>query len=156
MIIYSPCTRVPANTRRIDALGLRQTTPIHTILPEPETDSIQTMFEPVEDSHVDEDIENDSTTCTCSKNGCTKLYCECFRNGGYCSKGCRCINCINTAANEAQLVLLRTSITRRNTHAFKRKRTTHKGQSQHRQGCTCKRSKCERGYCECFRVCSSF
>lgn len=163
--IGSPCTRLPANSRRIETLGLMQLTPVHTPVsayvleqdaPNTNTDdntegALHTMFDPIETQNEDE--LSKTLTCNCSKNGCSKLYCECFARGGYCGQGCKCANCINTAANEPQLVLLRKSILRRNDHAFKRKRTEHKGRSQHRQGCSCKQSKCERGYCECFQVC---
>lgn len=33
--------------------------------------------------------------CTCTKSGCNKNYCECFKNGQKCSILCRCISCEN-------------------------------------------------------------
>ena len=33
--------------------------------------------------------------CTCTKSGCNKNYCECFKNGQKCSSLCRCISCEN-------------------------------------------------------------
>lgn len=33
--------------------------------------------------------------CTCSKSGCNKKYCECFKEGLKCNIKCRCINCLN-------------------------------------------------------------
>ena len=33
--------------------------------------------------------------CTCTKSGCNKNYCECFKNGQKCSPLCRCISCEN-------------------------------------------------------------
>lgn len=44
-------------------------------------------------------IEKDQTLhsrgCKCSKTGCQKNYCECFKEGIGCSKLCRCDNCNN-------------------------------------------------------------
>ena len=34
--------------------------------------------------------------CTCSKSGCNKKYCECYKEGLKCNIKCRCINCLNT------------------------------------------------------------
>jgi hypothetical protein len=34
--------------------------------------------------------------CTCSKSGCNKKYCECFKEGLKCNIKCRCINCLNS------------------------------------------------------------
>ena len=33
--------------------------------------------------------------CTCTKSGCNKNYCECFKSGQKCSMLCRCISCEN-------------------------------------------------------------
>ena len=33
--------------------------------------------------------------CTCTKSGCNKKYCECYKNGNFCSNSCRCIQCEN-------------------------------------------------------------
>ena len=32
--------------------------------------------------------------CTCSKSGCNKKYCECYKEGLKCNIKCRCINCL--------------------------------------------------------------
>ena len=37
--------------------------------------------------------------CTCTKSGCNKNYCECFKNGNKCTSLCRCIDCENTDDN---------------------------------------------------------
>lgn len=34
--------------------------------------------------------------CTCSKSGCNKKYCECFKEGLKCNIKCRCVNCLNS------------------------------------------------------------
>ena len=41
-------------------------------------------------------IGAENVTCTCSKSGCNKKYCECYKTGMFCNNKCRCINCKNT------------------------------------------------------------
>ena len=35
-------------------------------------------------------------TCTCTKSGCNKKYCECYKNGTKCHSACRCVGCENS------------------------------------------------------------
>lgn len=35
-------------------------------------------------------------TCTCTKSGCNKKYCECYKNGSKCNPLCRCVACENS------------------------------------------------------------
>ena len=37
--------------------------------------------------------------CTCSKSGCTKKYCECFKASLKCNIKCRCVKCLNLNDN---------------------------------------------------------
>ena len=39
---------------------------------------------------------NEVIICTCTKSGCNKKYCECYKSGNKCSELCRCIGCENT------------------------------------------------------------
>ena len=41
------------------------------------------------------DKKNISVSCTCTKSGCNKNYCECFKNKVKCNSLCRCRNCEN-------------------------------------------------------------
>ena len=43
----------------------------------------------------DEDEEKKLIICTCSKSGCNKNYCECFKAKVKCNNKCRCIKCLN-------------------------------------------------------------
>ena len=38
--------------------------------------------------------------CTCSKSGCNKNYCECFKAKVKCNNKCRCIKCLNKEEDE--------------------------------------------------------
>lgn len=40
-------------------------------------------------------IKTENIICTCSKSGCNKKYCECYKAGVFCNNKCRCINCMN-------------------------------------------------------------
>ena len=41
--------------------------------------------------------------CTCSKSGCNKNYCECFKAKVKCNNKCRCIKCLNKPDDTLQL-----------------------------------------------------
>ena len=40
--------------------------------------------------------KSDIVTCTCTKSGCNKKYCECYKNGTKCNSACRCVSCENS------------------------------------------------------------
>ena len=41
--------------------------------------------------------DNEIIICTCTKSGCNKKYCECYKAGKKCNDKCRCLNCMNTS-----------------------------------------------------------
>lgn len=45
--------------------------------------------------HMHKDTVLHVRGCNCSKTGCVKEYCECFKIGTGCSRLCRCVNCQN-------------------------------------------------------------
>ena len=47
----------------------------------------------------DSKMKKSKEICTCTKSGCNKNYCECFKNGNKCTSLCRCIDCENTEDN---------------------------------------------------------
>ena len=95
--------------------------------------------------------------CNCKKSRCLKLYCECFRNGAYCTDKCNCEDCMNRECNAVLVNYLREEMVKKNpksfTSKFKKVKTkTGKVKKVHKRGCNCKRSRCLKAYCECFRA----
>ena len=41
-------------------------------------------------------------SCTCTKSGCNKNYCECFKNKTKCNSQCRCRNCENIESDKKE------------------------------------------------------
>ena len=58
---------------------------------------------------IDNNMDNNDNNikkliiCTCSKSGCNKNYCECFKAKVKCNNKCRCIKCLNKPDDSIQL-----------------------------------------------------
>lgn len=101
------------------------------------------------------------TKCKCKKSRCLKLYCECFKARGYCGPECSCECCSNKPECDDEIENARDVILTRNPQAFAGKiaETIVPSQDglmtsgvQHTKGCNCKKSKCQKKYCECFQA----
>ena len=63
------------------------------------------------DLNEEENEEKKLIICTCSKSGCNKNYCECFKAKVKCNNKCRCIKCLNKQEekkdNEESKIIMR-------------------------------------------------
>jgi hypothetical protein len=90
--------------------------------------------------------------CNCKNTNCLRLFCECFRNLGYCSESCRCLNCLNNLKfkKARDFVVNKTQFINKN--AFSNKQIEINGENSkniiNRDGCNCKKN-CDSKYCGC-------
>ena len=93
-----------------------------------------------------------SHTCNCNKTNCLKLYCECFANGEVCDPTCRCNSCNNNDNNASLRNQVILNIKLKNPYAFENKFNNEptKIKKTNNRGCNCKRSKCQKKYCDCY------
>ncbi|XP_074345623.1 protein tesmin/TSO1-like CXC 6 [Apium graveolens] len=87
--------------------------------------------------------------CKCKHSRCLKLYCECFASGTYCDD-CGCNNCRNNFENESARQDAISWTLERKPNAFRRMAGEHL--TLNSEGCNCKRSRCLKKYCNCFRA----
>ncbi|KAL3498298.1 hypothetical protein ACH5RR_041030 [Cinchona calisaya] len=107
--------------------------------------------------------------CNCKKTKCLKLYCDCFAAGIYCAEPCACEGCFNRPEYEDTVFETRQQIESRNALAFAPKIVQHipepptniflgdgghftPSSKRHKRGCSCKKSKCLKKYCECYQA----
>lgn len=80
--------------------------------------------------------------CTCKKTNCIKMYCECFSVGKMCTPECACFGCYNHADHEPVLAKAKQQL---------KSRSLANNRHAHR-GCNCKKTNCQKKYCECYNA----
>lgn len=96
--------------------------------------------------------------CTCKKSKCLKLYCECFRTNGFCGEGCSCTECYNRKEFADVRDQFYLEQLQRNPGSFSSKIVALPHTHIYSRGCNCKKTECQKNYCECFAAgvkCSS-
>ena len=90
--------------------------------------------------------------CKCNKSKCLKLYCECFASQKGCGPECGCTDCYNQEQFNDIKQLVVKDILEKNPKAFdnKFKKISKQNIRLHSRGCNCKRSGCQKKYCECY------
>mmetsp|Transcript_13511 Transcript_13511/g.32210 ORF Transcript_13511/g.32210 Transcript_13511/m.32210 type:complete len:436 (-) Transcript_13511:100-1407(-) len=111
-----------------------------------------------EHSETDAPQRRNDKGCRCGRTKCLKQYCACFRNDIRCTTDCVCRDCNNDGLHE-ETRMKAVRMTRLNDPtAFKgteleldsREVLTPRGTLKTVRGCRCRRSKCQKKYCECY------
>jgi hypothetical protein len=96
--------------------------------------------------------------CNCKKSKCLKMYCECFNLQIFCNENCNCVGCCNQESNIEHKKAVLDALTR-NPKAFheatqKLDATFELGVqlTEVKKGCKCKKTKCQKKYCECYNL----
>lgn len=168
---FQPMEDLPEPTVKVQVQEAPKIKVVKEAVPEPECEQPvpPKAMAPSKSSKVVEAVEFTKTPpskgrtkknfrgCNCRKSKCLKLYCDCFAMKRQCGLWCRCDDCHNTGDYKHEDLRQRSVSLAlvRNKTAFKTPVSALTGSAS---GCRCKRSRCQKNYCECFQAgvpCSS-
>jgi hypothetical protein len=127
----------PPSFASLTCLALPQ--PSTRLLNDPldDEDSLGLMLQPAEEETAQKNSKK-KTGCTCKKTNCIKMYCECFSVGKECTPECACFGCYNHGNHEDLPQKIKQRSLNSNRH--------------HSRGCNCKKTNCQKKYCECYNA----
>lgn len=136
-----------SDAKPFDAFDLKVTVPLLNLMERPEP-AAPLWTSPVE-LKAAEPTKNPGAGCNCRNSRCLKLYCECLRKNQVCV-GCNCVGCENTHENKFREERVK-FIEKKNPLAFHPLGSSQKahGHVLNQKGCNCRRSNCQKNYCEC-------
>lgn len=113
-----------------------------------------------DDDESEEKLQKKEKGCRCGRTKCLKQYCACFRTDQRCTSDCVCQDCRNDGKHEAERMMAVRHVRMHSNTAFKGTRLaandqqviTPRGSVRILRGCRCKKSRCQKKYCECFGV----
>ncbi|CAK63497.1 unnamed protein product (macronuclear) [Paramecium tetraurelia] len=97
-------------------------------------------------------LNQEHKPCNCRKSKCLKLYCDCFAVGKLCSSKCNCCGCFNNSSNLLERNSFIQKMIERNPQAFNQKVQEVESKMTHAKGCNCRKSGCQKKYCECYQM----
>lgn len=114
--------------------------------------SVNTNSEHDHRDKPDSETKDFGARCTCKKSKCLKLYCECFAAQQVCQDACVCTECFNKEEYQDIRVYFLKETLEKNPNAFKSKfkKLDAQNVTLHTRGCNCKKTGCQKRYCECF------
>lgn len=67
---------------------------------------------------MEQQVQQDDNTCSCTSGNCLTLECPCFKRGKYCDEKCKCVDCKNREEFAAERLQVIESILLKDSMAF--------------------------------------